>query len=126
MDKGHFLVYSDRELVDTAIQLILESDPKIRVVSSRVVESKSIEDTTDVYALERGDERAELWIIIGDRELQVGPYDSEYWINIQGLPEGAFPSLFSDFNEPFARDITNILLAHGARQRHKGSERTEE
>lgn len=53
------MIFCDRQLVDTAIQLILEADTGIEVVSSR------------------------------------------------------------NYNEPFARELTEILIAHGARETRK-------
>ena len=114
MGKSHFLIYCDRSLVDCAIQLILESDSNIRVVSSKVVTTKLIEDTTDVYLIERGPEHARVAIIVGDRTSQVGPYEGEYWINVDGQPEGFFRC-----NKPFATAIKNTLIAHGARENRR-------
>lgn len=105
--------------MDTAIQSILESDARIKVVSSKVINTELIEETTDMYVLERDRERVHIAIIIGDRKSQVGPYEGEYWISIAGEPEGIFKWGIFKCNEPFARDLTNILLALGARENRR-------
>ena len=49
MGKAHFMIFCDRQLVDTAIQLILEADTGIEVVSSRTITCETIEETTDLH-----------------------------------------------------------------------------
>ncbi len=114
MGKAHFMIFCDRQLVDTAIQLILEADTGIEVVSSRTITCETIEETTDLHQLRRGGEQACLAIIIGDRKSTLGPFDGEYWIYVDGEPQG-----FLNYNEPFARELTEILIAHGARETRK-------
>lgn len=114
MGKAHFLVFCDRQLVENAIPLILECDARIEVISKEIIETESIEDTTETYELRRGSEQACVSLIVGDKESQVGPYDGEYWIFIDGEPEGLFKC-----NEPFARELTEILIANGATSKRK-------
>lgn len=114
MSKSHFLIYCDRPLVDCAIKLILESDSNIKVASSKVVAPARIEETTDVYLLERGPDKAWVAIIIGDRNSQVGPFNGEYWINIDGEPQWFFRN-----NKVFAKTIKDTLIARGARENRR-------
>lgn len=114
MSKAHFLIYCERELVDNAIRLVLESDSRIEIVSSRVLRGELIDDTTEKYELRRGCERAWIAIIVGDRESQVGPYDGEYWIYVDGASQGLFKC-----NEPFARELTEVLITNGGRETRK-------
>jgi len=106
--------FCDRELVDNAMQLFVESDATIEIVSRKVLAGEPIEDTTEVYELRRGHERAAVSIVVGDLESRVGPYDGEYWITVEGEPQGFFRC-----NEPFARELTEILIANGARETRK-------
>jgi hypothetical protein len=114
MGKAHFLIFCDRELVDNAMQLFVESDATIEIVSRTVLVGERIEDTTEVYELRRGHEQASVSIVVGDLESRVGPYDGEYWITVQGEPQGFFRC-----NEPFARELTEILTANGGRKTRK-------
>lgn len=114
MGKAHFLIYCDRELVDNAIRLILESDAGVEVVSFKVIEGELIDDTTEKHELRRGREEASIRIIVGDRESQVGPYNGEYWIFVDGETQSLF-----NCNEPFARELAEILIANGGRETRK-------
>lgn len=114
MGKAHFLVFCDRELVDNAMQLFIESDAAIEIVSKKVLVCEPVEDTTEVYELRRGHEQAAVSIVVGELESRVGPYDGEYWITVEGEPQGFFRC-----NEPFARELTEILIANGGRETRK-------
>ena len=98
------LVVSDKRLVDTAIQLILMSDRRIELVSSRTIASARVEETTDLYKFRRGDCQVCVAIIVGDRASKYGPFDGSYWIYIASEPRGFFRS-----NRRFAREIYELL-----------------
>lgn len=113
MGKANFLTYCDREL---SIDVILQYDSSIEVVSQKVITGECVDDTTKKYELRRGRERATVSMIVGDLESQVAPYDGEYWTIVEGEPEG-----FMKYNEPFARELTEILIANGGRRTRKSN-----
>jgi len=114
MGRAHFLTYCDRGLANNAVPLILESDSKIEVTAEKVIRGELLEDTTEKYEVCRGHERATISIVVGDRNSPVGPYDGECWITVEGEPQGFFKC-----NEPFAKELTAILSANGARQQRR-------
>lgn len=114
MGKAHFLVYCDRQLVDNAVSLILRSDSRIVLVSSETIKTEAIEDTGEKFEFLRGREQVCVRLVVGDKASNVGPYDGEYWIFVDGKSESLFK-----YNEQFAREIVEILIANGARETRK-------
>lgn len=110
MGKAHFVLFCDKGLVAAAVPLILESNSRIEVVSSRIIETEIIDNTTDVYHFRRGFEKACVAIIVGDRRSEFGPYEREYWILVDGERESYFR-----YNKKFAMELVRVLVANGAR-----------
>ena len=114
MGNNHFLLYCDKPLADNAIQFVLDSDSNARVVSSKVVNTQTIDDTTDVYVIELDSERVHLAITVGDRNSPIGPYNGEYWINIAAEPTSFFRN-----KGDLATHIKCTLISHGARENRR-------
>lgn len=106
----HALLTCDKPLADSAVRIVCESIPSIKVASTDVIRTKQIRETTMAYELRRGSERVALGIVVGDPASDAGPYDSEYWLVVTAE--------FSFFrrNNRLAEEIRDVLLGAGARE----------